>query len=485
MSRRASVVALERSWAENVGEKVMFIPDYRILSYMTPRECLAQFQAAWGGTKDTPPVVCLPLVGVDGVAFENHLCRAVPITAKVGAARAEKRFLGEIARDFVNLGCRLHLYVCPTMEFLQVEACHVLDIRNVGAPQACVQKRKTREILKYLIGSGVDHVSEHLDQPEESLDGLVLDITDLWGMGGRDGKLHLCCFCDECREALETRGVVVSDFENYPNPWYLALKDSGGSISYIDNISLGEMPSSIVGKSALRGFDTVFESPNERLHAASELMKFMTSRHEMVEDFLMEVFDEAFVNDDSGHHVKRLRKIAVVEGIEYDWTAGVFPGSLKSSVVDELWLDPSDKFPHIALPYKSLMWRRATYFINGFFQILSNAADTRMRTTTGLARLTIGEMKDLLRQRAAQALHQQLTGLGQVAALASTETSTRNGIVGTLLSQSVVDDLLRSPVIAPGRNERAEPGLSRDALNHLLNRMGLNRMGMGDDEEED
>ncbi len=448
MSKRKSLMTMEKSWSDNAGHKVMFIPDHRILSYMTPRECLTQFQLKWGEAGDKP-TVCLPLVGVDGVAFDNQLCRTIPITASTGLAIADQRLLGEVARDFVDLGCRLHLYVCPAMEFLQVEACHVLDIRNVGSPQACVQKRKTREFLKYLIGTGIDHVVQHLEGLEESLESIVLDITDLWGMGGEEGKLSLCCFCDECREAFETRGVRVSDFENYPNPWYLALKDSGRAISYIDNISMGETPASIIGKSALRGFDTVFHSDSEKLRAASELMKFMTSRHEMVEDFLTDIFDEAYVGDDTAH-AKKLRRIAVVEGTEYDWTAGVFPGSLKSTIVDELWLDPADTFPHIGLQYKTFMWRRATYFLNAFFETLSSAADTRMRTTTMLARLSLDEMKDLLRQRAAAAFNHQLTGLGQVAALAAAKESTRNGIVGVLLTQKIVDDLLRNAEIAMG-----------------------------------
>jgi len=472
MNKRKSLMMMEQSWSENAGQRVLFIPDHRILSHKTPEECLAEFQTGWGAATDAP-TVCLPLVGVDGVAFENRLCPTVPITAKVGLAKAEQRALGEIARDFVDLGCRLHLYVCPAMEFLQVEACHVLDIRNMGAPQACVQKRKTRDFLKYLIGAGIEHVAEHLTKPADSLQGLVVDITDLWGMSGEEGKLSLCCFCDECRVAFESRGVRVSDFENYPNPWYLALKDSGRAISYIDNISHGETATSIVGKAALRGFDTVFQNPGEKLRAASELMKFMTSRHEMVEDFLADVFDEAYVGD-SATNAPHLRRIAIVEGSEYDWTAGVFPSSLKSTIVDEIWLDPSDKFPVIPLPYKTFMWRRATYFLNAFFEILSNAADTRMRTTTALARLSLGEMKDLLCQRGAMALNNQLTGLGQIAALSGTEESTRDGIVGVVFTQMLLDDLMRNPEIAVGREEQEDDrGAQLGALGKLFSSMGL------------
>jgi len=469
VTQRKSVVEMEKAWSNNAGHKVLFIPDLRVLAYMTPEEALKQFASEWGDSGERPSV-CLPLVGIDGVSFPNKLGGTVPIYAKLASSQGTQRFLGEIAREFVDLGCQLHLYVNPLLEFLNFQVCHVLDIRHKGSPQLCVQKKRTRELLKYLIGAGIEHVSEHLVRPSESIISLVVDIVDLWGMYGQDGKLYLTCFCDECKDALEDRGVNIATFENFPNPWYLALRDEGSGVGYIDNISKGETPSSIVGKSALRGFDSVFgDDYNAKIQAASELMTYMIARHRMVEDFLLDVFEEAYLDEKKE---EQLRKVAIVEGTDYDWSAGVFPSHLVPPTVDELWPDPADTFPNLDVDYKAFMWKRATYDLNAFFQLLSNAADARMRATTGLGNLSPDQVRVRLRQRGARAINGQFKGLGQVAALPSIGDSKRSGIVGVLLTQTVLDDLLRNPKIAPGMADGSEgPSLSLAQLARLISRV--------------
>ncbi len=466
MAKRSSIATIEGRWLQTAGERIAFIPDLRILELATPRECLDMFIKDWGEA-DQPPAIALPLVGAAGVAFDNLLCQRLDVLVKTNHNQATPKNLGQICRDFVDLGSEVYLYVCPSMEFLQVEACHVVDIRNIGSPKACVNKEKTREFLGYFLGKGLDHITEHLEGLEEKLKGVVIDLTDLWGMGGDDEKLYLTCFCEECRSYFNGKGINLTDFETSPSPWNLALKNSGTGISYIDNLSRGEVAASIVGKSALRGFDSDFSTDQDKAKAATALMDYMVARHEMVEDFLTAAFAEATLQTVGGES-RSLKKIGIVEGVEYDWTAGVFPSSLSAEVVDELWIDPSDKVPTIKAPHKMFMWRRASYFLVAFFQSLSNAANTRMRTTTRLAHFSEDQIVDLLRTRAAQAINNELRGPSQLAALPILSPSGRNGFVGVVLSQDILDGLLRNPKIAQGLAETAGPNQKEKLLRQLL-----------------
>lgn len=137
MARRNSVLEIEKKWTSSAGEAVAFVPDLRVMSLATATECIDIFRRDWGLQNHTPGV-CLPLIGVNGVAFENRLCPAKPVSAKISETAATPKTLGQIARDFVDLGCRVYLYVVPSLQFLQVESCHKLDIRGKGTPEVCV-----------------------------------------------------------------------------------------------------------------------------------------------------------------------------------------------------------------------------------------------------------------------------------------------------------------------------------------------------------
>ena len=131
-------------------------------------------------------------------------------------------------------------------------------------------------------------------------------------------------------------------------------------------------------------------------------------------------------------------------------------------MLDELWLDASDKLPTIDMPHKIFMWRRASYTLQAFFSTLSNAANSRMRITTGLARLSVDAVKRLLKTRGAQALNNELRGAGQLAGLSALDERRRNGFVGVVFSQEILDDLVRSGNIAPGLGV-SEEGVARES----------------------
>lgn len=490
MPRRKSVEEMEKKWTSASGEPVAFVPDLRIMTLATAADCLQVFRRDWG-LDDETPAVCLPLVGVAGVSYENTLCAQNTVNAKIDATSATPKTIGQVARDFVDLGCKVYLYVVPTLRFLQVESCHKLDIRGKGTPEACFHRAKTKEFLSYLIGCGIDHVQEHLDDGTDSLAGVVIDITNLWGMGGAGGKVFTTCFCEECRNYFAGKQLPLAEFETFPNPWELLLKDTKTGVSYIDNVSYGETPPSLVGKAALQGFGASFKTETERLHAAELLMQYMIARHEMVEDCLTAVFEEAKIVGENGAE-RPVKKIALVEGTDYDWTAGVFPGRLSTQVIDELWIDPTDKAPPLQSTHKMFMWRRASYFLNAFFQFLTDVADHRMRTTTGLGRFPAPVIKAQLRERGAKATSNELTGIQQLAALSGLQNPGRDGFVGIVFSDDLLRPLLTNAYIAPGLADHADnvpdAGLPPGILDALMSRIETAReagMDGGEDDGED
>jgi hypothetical protein len=470
MPKRKTVADIEKKWLSGGGEAVAFIPDLRIMGLSTAAECIDMLRRDWG-LKSEVPAVCLPLVGVDGVSFQNNLCASRTINAKVSDTAATPKTLGQIARDFADLGCDIYLYVVPSLQFLQVENCHKVDIRGKGTPEACVHRSKTQEFLNYLIGAGIDHVQEHL-RDANALIGVVLDITDLWGMGGSSGKIYMTCFCDECRQYFAAKKLPLAQFETHPNPWELLLTSTETGVSYIDNLSYGETPASLVGKSSLQGFGQSFRTDGERTHAAELVMQYMIARHEMVEDFLAAVYQEARVV--IGEEERQLKKVVLVEGVDYDWTAGVFPGRISPPVIDEIWVDPTDQLPPLSSPNKMFMWRRSSYFLNAFFQFLSDVGDARIRTTTGLALISEGTARDRLRERGAKAINNELRGTPQLASMSPLEDGRRDGFVGIVFSNELLRSLIASAYVAPGlidteQNEQARG--QQEMLARMMSRM--------------
>lgn len=310
-------------------------------------------------------------------------------------------------------------------------------------------------------------------------------------MGGAGGRIFPTCFCDECRQYFADKKLPLSQFETFPNPWELLLKTSKTGFEYIDNVSSGETPASLVGKSALQGFGSNFKSEVDRTHAAELLMQYMIARHEMVEDFLTSVYQEArVVLSDAGKHGtgQPLKKVVLVEGVEYDWTAGMFPGRISTAVISEVWIDPTDKVPPLSSRHKMFMWRRATYFLNAFFQFLTDVGDARIRTTTGLARIPTPTVKARLRQRGAQAINNELRGVQQLAALPSLQEGQRDGFVGVVFSEELLRPLLTSAVVAPGLGDHtsgvAVGGEPRALLEALLGRLAEGGKEEEEDEEE-
>ena len=394
-------------------DRVAFLPDLFILRYLSIDECLSFLtsnesrgdadQDALGKTR---PAVCLPLIHYSGVAFDTSLTTHSLIDLKVEVNRTKAMSFGQIVRGFVDHGCDVYFYVNPALDFLDLPLTHVVDIRHVGSPTACFHKSYTRQILKKLIADGISAARRALDNNEELLSrlrGLAIDIASIWGMGGEEEAVYMTCFCDECRRYYVTNGVNVDSFQTRPSPWQLGLRASADGISYIDNFNPNDTAESIVEKSRLRRFDQPFEDTDRLQKAAESLKKFMDVRHSLVEKILADLFDSMGSMDGAS----RLRRIVITEGVDYDWTSGIFLSSLSKKVVHEVWLDPTDKAHGLGIPHRFFMCRRSTYFINALFDFIWSVNDDRIRTTTQLANMT----EDAIRRELERRLHLVVKGI--------------------------------------------------------------------------
>ena len=435
-------------------DRVVFLPDFSILRYLSIDECLSFLTSSasrGAADQDAPekarPAVCLPLIHYSGVAFDTSLTTHSLIDLKV-EVRTKTRSFGQIVREFVDRGCDVYFYVNPALDFLDLPLTHVADIRGVGSPTACFYKSHTRQILKKLIADGISAARRAMDDNEELLSrlrGLAIDIASIWGMGGEEEAVHMTCFCDECRRYYVTNGVNVDSFQTRPSPWHLGLRASDTGVSYIDNFDPNDTADSIIGKSRLRGFDQPFEDADSLRQAAESLKKFMDVRHNLVEEVLADLFD-SMGSIDGG---SKLRRIVITEGVDYDWTSGVFLSSLSNKVVHEVWLDPTDKAHGLGIPHRFFMCRRSTYFINALYDFLWSASDDRIRTATQLANMTEDSIKRELKRR----LYLVVNGIqADVRALSFIYGGAPKfrGFVSVLLDGAIAEDIMQDALTDTG-----------------------------------
>jgi len=223
-------------------------------------------------------------------------------------------------------------------------------------------------------------------------------------MGARGDNIYLTCFCRECQDYLKAARVDLSEFERFPNPWNLALRDSGSGIGFISQITSFTDPDQIVELSRLHGFCDRLTPPSEGFkHWASQLRDYMRARHDQTESSMKRVFD-SFRDALPGGN-----RILITESDDYDWTAGLFFDLVdERGLLDEIWVDPADtgRTPK-DVGYRHYMWRRSRYYIDAFFDMYSAASDAVALMTTGIGERDI---QPLLELRLEQALMAKMEG---------------------------------------------------------------------------
>ena len=311
------------------------------------------------------------------------------------------------------------------------------------------------KLLKYLIRQAIEIGEEACKREESKVIGIALDLTNILPMGATNECIELTCFCSECREQLasfcQKDPQLIEKFETFPNPWNMALKDSGTGIGQISDIEWDTGPRKIVGLSKLKGFmDFKNDDP---IGKAGSLIDYLQVRHKQVVQSIKDIFIGA-----KGR--KQWKRILITEGSTYDWTSGLFLQKLDDSdICDELWFDPTSRnFEIKNICYRSFMWRRGTYFLNAFFGFLSKAQDVYMRTYTGLGKRSKGEIEEILKRRMRQLIGASITHKIDLLLLPENASTTnknskktgRIGFVSPGIDESICESLIKEADIPAG-----------------------------------
>jgi len=279
----------------------------------------------------------------------------------------------------------------------------------------------------------------------------VLDISDLWPIGGDAGRIKLNCFCQECRHHFDgpgTRGLV-QEFERFPNPWNLVLKTTESGIGHINDFGWDVLPQKLINLSHLKGFIDDLKGYDAQA-AADSVIAYMRARHALTTRVVNEFFTQ--IREDVG--APELRRVLLLEGEQYGWTSGVFLSQLDdSSVCDELWFNPTaHTFDIERVAYRPYMHRRSRYFVNALFDLMYMCGDEEKRTVVGLAMFSDKAVADLLEHRRRQAVSGRLGTNLDLASLpqpSDDQSRGRIGFVGNTLTDGISKELVGGVSIVP------------------------------------
>ena len=467
--RRRNFNIKEKS-VERAGYAIMEIPHLGILGHYSPNSLMEKFYNEWGLK---PRAIVLPVTYSDGLLFDIEGLKGL----RSPNARISDEFgeFKDVVYTFAEKGLDIYLLIDPTLQFLRTDSLHIVDIVGDSSSSVCIGNPSSREIIAAILGTAIDETLDAISRvPDKSkrgnLRGVVLDIVNIWPMGAVNERLELTCFCPSCQKYFnDDDPTLVPKFRDFPNPWNLLLKDSGGGISFIDEVKSTTTPNELIGLSRQKAFHTIFDDRNVNLVGYAELLKdYIKIRHEQTLFAVNDIFELALKGLD-----ERPQRILLLEGVYYGWTSGIQLDRLdrvstKNTVnaYDEIWFDPSSTELYLSnVPFSSFMWKRSHYYLDAFFQFVAGASDARKRAVTGLSRLSKAQVYELIGVRLNQALGTAMTGQASLFALPELRkgkkeddikdiTSQRMGFIGVVLDQEIGKVLIPTiSAISPGTRE--------------------------------
>ena len=461
---------------QNASGSIMDIPHIALLRHIEPKQMILDFEKSWGSK---PTAVVLPVTCPDGLLF--------PVT---GLSEALSQYATEISHgisdfqdivlSFANLGMDIYLLLDPTLPFIDTAALHIVNISGDGSAQTCFGNPRALDVASAILGTGVDIVIETTKTAKGKLKGVVLDLVDLWPMGGEDKRIELTCFCPACEKYFEnSKPGLLRQFRTFPNPWNLLLQVTSTGIAQCDEVRVKSTASDIVGLCRQKAFDDVFQGQSMPflLEQAELLLDFVEVRHDLTVASVNEVFSQALDGLDSVP-----QRIILCEGCHYGWTSGLQLERLdigdrdENSPYDEVWFDPSSSELILrTTPFRSYMWKRARYFLDAFFQFAAIAADPAKRVNTGIARFTVNGVKGILKKRLNQALGTSVRGYTSLASLPEIKSeatdSQRVGFVGVALTREVGEKFVEGISISHGLADMGEGDGARASIEQQLMKM--------------
>src|SRR5258708_6699281 len=211
MSRRS--FAFQKRLANNIGGSILDIPHTAVLRYASPDELVSIFKEQWGVA---PEAVVLPVTNPDGLLFPvEGLSEA--LSAYATNLSSSIKDLADAIHRFAELGLDVYLLVDPTFPFLKSDPLHIIDIAGDPSRQLCFGNPRTQDIVAAVLGTGVDAALATTKNTRGKLRGIVLDLVNLWPMGGENNRLELTCFCPSCEVVLENlKPGIIRKFKTFP-----------------------------------------------------------------------------------------------------------------------------------------------------------------------------------------------------------------------------------------------------------------------------
>nr|VFK63345.1 MAG: hypothetical protein BECKUNK1418G_GA0071005_103214 [Candidatus Kentron sp. UNK]VFK70814.1 MAG: hypothetical protein BECKUNK1418H_GA0071006_103914 [Candidatus Kentron sp. UNK] len=454
---------------------LIHVPDMAVLSQRNAEEIKKDHHKRWGVAAEG---VVLPICTATGVPFKNDFTAEKTIRYK---GRAEEFLFGGVVAEFARLGLDIYLTLDPTLRFIRSDSLHIIDISGDSSAQACFSKKRTRKLLVNLAKKAIKIATEECARArgahgvDAETAGVAIDLTNILPMGASNERIELTCFCNECREQLAgyaPRGRrLIELFETFPSPCNMALKDAGSGISQINELEWGISPERIIGLSRMKDFESFEDREQYPREQAAALIEYLRARHTQVTETVKDLF--------AGMDLNGIKRILITEGSHYDWTSGTFLKKLDDKeICDELWFDPTaNEFDIRKVQYRSFLWKRSSYFPNAFFQMLNQSQDSYIRTYTGLARHTVGEVKNLLGLRMRQVLSASITeklDLFMLPDISEGNESGRIGFVAPCIDENICASLVGKAKVPEGINENQGNDDPQEMLRKLTGLMGLN-----------
>lgn len=444
---------------EKSSESLLDIPHIAVLHYRNLEELIQLHKERWGLE---PTGICMPVTAQDGTLFEIEELR-LPMSRYASKSVFFEGFDATL-QDASKKFKQIFLTFDPTLPFCSADALHIEDIVGDSSSQVCFGNPASIEVSGMILGRAIDKVQGILARNKDGckLMGAAIDCVNLFPMGAEDKRVALTCFCQSCIKWFEQKKPgIVGKFRDFPNPWNLVLADEGSGVSQISDITPSTNPIEIVGMSRLRKFEKAFaeaeRSDANLINLARSLLEYIVIRHQQVVKAAHAIFDDAY----NGLESLELKRVLIMEGAKYDWTAGLQLARLDTldrneGGFDELWFHPTSPeiIPKI-VKYRPYLWRRTRYFLDAFFQFAFAVSNPMMRANTGIGFLSEEAAKDRLHERLVSASSSAVNSKLDLSAVvsASQEPKRLPGFTAVAFDQKFGEEFIRDLVIPKGRRE--------------------------------
>ncbi|HIJ84629.1 MAG: hypothetical protein HW380_1981 [Magnetococcales bacterium] len=423
------------------------IPHLGLLTVSSMKEYKKRFVETWGAD---PAGIVIPvsqadglLFDIDGIRYPHSRVLSQLRQANIGAGN-----FNAVIRMVSGEFREVYLSIDPRLPFALSEAVQVEDSRGIGSPRVCFGNTKIQYLLGAILGTAVDLATQGLDPSKTRLAGVVLDVVNIWGMGAEQGRIHLTCFCANCKAffKMDPSFDLMALFQDFPNPWNLVLQESENGISYIDDIAPDMSARRIVGLSRTKGFASIFKDADDvkLQNLAQFLLRYIELRHNQTVFACNAIFKEALQDLDA----QNIKKIIIMEGEEYGWTSGLQLrrlddiGIQKSFLnVDEIWFNPTSSINSLVHKnYRYYMCRRSRYLVDALFERIDDSADARIMAITALGNLAGDKLRKMMKIMIAKTLGAMMSGKDHLRMLPSPEENPRNvGFISPGISDVIVE----------------------------------------------